>query len=150
MTSARNPLRAKASAAVSPPIPAPATMMVREDGKAIGDRSDQFAFQGAFRRSRLVGRKRRIIPVERRTIRADIFRIVTHVAKYMRMIERRHGPDAHELLRADLDLGDADIIVEMWNDVLGHVAGLLARKRAPYPVGTAISTRRCEKAANGE
>lgn len=68
----------------------------------------------------------------------------------MRMIERRHGPDAHELLRADLDLGDADIIVEMWNDVLGHVAGLLARKRAPYPVGTAISTRRCEKAANGE
>jgi len=44
----------------------------------------------------------------------------------MRMIERRHGPDAHELLRADLDLGDADIVVEMWNDVLGHVAGLLA------------------------
>jgi hypothetical protein len=38
----------------------------------------------------------------------------------MRMIERRHGADAHEFLGADLYFGNADIIMEMRNDILGH------------------------------
>src|SRR5205807_6020385 len=36
------------------------------------------------------------------------------------MVERRRRADAHELLRADLDHGRADVIVKMRNDVLGH------------------------------
>ena len=43
-TSARKPLRASASAAASPPMPAPAMMTVREDGSAIANRSDRFRF----------------------------------------------------------------------------------------------------------
>ncbi|BAM90662.1 hypothetical protein S58_46810 [Bradyrhizobium oligotrophicum S58] len=38
----------------------------------------------------------------------------------MRMIERRIGAHAHELMRADLDDGDAGIVVEMRDDVVGH------------------------------
>jgi hypothetical protein len=36
------------------------------------------------------------------------------------MIERRRGPDAHELLGADFYLGNADIVMEVRNDILGH------------------------------
>ena len=38
----------------------------------------------------------------------------------MRMVERGLGADAHELARADFDDGDARIVVEVGNDVLGH------------------------------
>jgi hypothetical protein len=38
----------------------------------------------------------------------------------MRVIERRIGADAHEFLRADLDHGDAGIVVEVRNDMVGH------------------------------
>jgi hypothetical protein len=49
------------------------------------------------------------------------------------MIEWRHGADAHEFLGADLYLGDANIIVEMRNDMLGHALDwLLAMQAAPY------------------
>src|SRR5579864_1978913 len=119
-TSTRKPLRASAKAVVSPPMPAPATMIVREDGRTIAGRSDRFAFQRAFRRPRLIGLERRIVAVKGRAIGADKFVVVAHVAKDMRMIERRHGADAHEFLGADLDLDDANIIVEMRNDIVGH------------------------------
>jgi hypothetical protein len=49
------------------------------------------------------------------------------------MIEWRHGADTHEFLGADLYLGDANIIVEMRNDMLGHALDwLLAMQAAPY------------------
>lgn len=95
-------------------------MTVREDGAAIVNRSDWFAFQRAFRRLRFIGLKRRIVAVKRRTIRANVFVVVAHVAKDVRMIERRHGADTHELLGADLYFSNANIIMEMWNDILCH------------------------------
>ena len=63
--------------------------------------------------------------VERRAIRADIFFIITHVAEHVRVIEWRHGADAHEFLGTDLYFGNANIIVEMWNDILGHALDCL-------------------------
>jgi len=38
----------------------------------------------------------------------------------MRMIERRHGADAHEFLGADIDHSDAQVIVKMRNDRVRH------------------------------
>src|ERR1700676_4584217 len=38
----------------------------------------------------------------------------------MRVIEWRIGAHAHEFLRADLDHRDAEIVVEMGNDMVGH------------------------------
>jgi len=43
----------------------------------------------------------------------------------MRMIEWRHGADAHEFLSADLYFGNADIVMEMRNDILGHAIDCL-------------------------
>src|SRR5215471_7809721 len=123
--SARKPLRASASAAVSPPIPAPAMMTVREDGSAIANRSDWFDFQRAFRRPRFIGLERLIVAVKRRTIWANVFFVVAHIAKDMRMIERRHGADAHEFLGADLYFGNANIIMEMRNDIVCHAPDCL-------------------------
>jgi hypothetical protein len=97
-------------------------MTVREDRPAIANRSDWFAFQRAFRRPRFIGLKRRIVAVKRRTIRANVFIVVAHVAKDVRMIEWRHGADAHEFFSADLYLGNANIIMEVWNDGFGHTA----------------------------
>jgi hypothetical protein len=39
----------------------------------------------------------------------------------MRMIERRIGADAHEFLRTDFDDGDTRVIVEVRNNVVGHI-----------------------------
>jgi hypothetical protein len=36
------------------------------------------------------------------------------------MIERRIGANAHEFLRADLNDGDAGIVVKVWNNMIGH------------------------------
>ncbi len=38
----------------------------------------------------------------------------------MGMIERRFGADAHEFPGADLDDGDARVVVEVGNDVVRH------------------------------
>jgi hypothetical protein len=38
----------------------------------------------------------------------------------VRVIERRIGADTHELTRSDFDGGDAGIILEVRNDVIGH------------------------------
>jgi hypothetical protein len=60
------------------------------------------------------------------------------------MIERRHGADAHEFLGANLYFGNANIIMEMWNDILGHALdGLLVIApygKIPYPAEAAVST----------
>ena len=106
-------------------------MTVREDGSAIANQSDWFALQRAFSRPCFIGLERRIVPIERRAIRADIFFIITHVAEDVRVIEWRRGADAHELLGADLYFGNADIIVEMRNDILGHALDCLAMAPAP-------------------
>jgi len=79
--------------------------------------------QGAFRRTRRVRRERRIVAIERRAIGADVFGVVAHVTKHMRMIERRLGADAHEFPGADLDDRDAQIVVEMGNDRVRHSLG---------------------------
>ena len=44
------------------------------------------------------------------------------------MIERRVGSDTHELPRADLDDGDAAIVMEVGDDVVGHVLHLGGRR----------------------
>ena len=46
--------------------------------------------------------------------------VVTHVAIYVRVVERRHCADAHEFLGADLDDRYAQVIVEMRNNRVGH------------------------------
>src|SRR5205807_4183977 len=86
--------------------------------------------------------------IERRTVRANVFIIVAHIAENVWMIERRQGADTHELFGADLYLGHADIVVEMRNDMLGHVLDWQRGRQTPYPVETAVSTTRSEKAAN--
>src|SRR5262249_33380876 len=93
------------------------------------ERSDRFAFQCAFRRPRFIGLERRVVAIKRRTIRANVFAIVAHVAEDMRMIERRHGADAHEFLGADLYLGDANVIMEMRYDIIGHALDCWVRLR---------------------
>jgi hypothetical protein len=39
----------------------------------------------------------------------------------MRMVERRIGAHAHELLRADLDYRDAGVVVKVRDDMVGHL-----------------------------
>src|SRR3954447_7867974 len=75
---------------------------------------------GAFLWPRLVSVQRPIVTIERRAIGTDELGVIAHVAEDMRMIERRRRADAHEFLRADLDHGCADIIMEVRNDVLSH------------------------------
>src|SRR5947209_15336777 len=119
----RNPTRVSASAAVKPPIPAPAITMVRERATRrvpLKMRSGGGRHPGAFRRDRLVGVELRIEAIERGAIRADELVVVAHVAEHMRMIEGRRRADAHEFLRADVDHRHARIVMEMRNDVLGH------------------------------
>jgi len=64
--------------------------------------------------------KLRIVAIERRAIRADDFALITHVEEDMWMIERRIRADAHEFLHADLNGIMASVILEVWDDVIGH------------------------------
>ena len=82
--------------------------------------SDSGVVQGAFRRPRGVRRQRRVVATERRAIRADVLGILAHVAIDVRVIERRHGADAHELLGADIDDRNAEVVMEVRNDCIGH------------------------------
>ncbi len=86
--------------------------------------------QRTFRRPRLIGRKRRIVAIERRAIRANVFGIVAHVAIDMRMVEWRLGADAHKFLGADLDDRDAGIVVEMRNYRVRHARDIRLSKSA--------------------
>src|SRR3954471_1743474 len=116
-TTTRNPFAASASAAVSPPIPAPATTMVRI---VATDRSGDLVLQHAFRRPGLAGAEVGGVAVQRGAIGTDYLVVVAEVEEDVRVIERRVGTDAHELLRADLDDRDAGIVVKVRNDVIGH------------------------------
>src|SRR6476619_721002 len=113
----RKPRAAIESAAVSPPIPAPATMMVRATAT---DRSGGLVLQDAFRRPGFASSKVGGKTVERRAIRADDLVVVAEIEKHVRMVERRIGAHAHELLRADLDYRDAGVVVEMRDDMVRH------------------------------
>ena len=86
--------------------------------------------QRAFRRSRRVVGERRIVAIERRAIRADKLVVAAHVAIDVRMIERRHRADAHEFFGADLDHRNAQVVVKMGNDRLGH-ANIRVNRAAP-------------------
>src|SRR5260370_18939351 len=114
----RNPLCASISAALNPPMPAPAIRTLRDDATALL-RSGGFG-QCARIRPRRVRVQGRIVPIERRAIRADDFFVAAHVEEHMRMVERRLGADAHEFARANLDHRDAGIVVEMGDDMIGH------------------------------
>src|SRR5216684_8267950 len=116
-TTTRKPFPASARAAVNPPIPAPATKMVRE---AATDRSGDFVFQHAFGRPGFAGGEVGGITIQGRAIRADDLVVVAKIEENMRMIERRIGAHTHELLRADLDDGNPGIVVEVRNDMIGH------------------------------
>ena len=98
-------------------MPAPATMIVRETATF---RSGYLVGQHAFRRARFAGLEVGGITVERRAIGADDLVVVAEIEKDMRMIERRVGADAHEFLRADLDDGNAGIVVKVRYDMIGH------------------------------
>src|SRR5882724_645816 len=114
----RNPLCASISAALNPPMPAPAIRTLRDDATEFL-RSGGFG-QGARFRPRRMRVQGRIVPIERRAIRADDLLVAAHIQKHMRMVERRPGADAHEFARANFDHCDARIVVEMGNDMIGH------------------------------
>src|SRR5450631_3908563 len=115
-TTTRKPCAASASDAVNPPIPAPATIMVRE---ATG-RSGDFIFQHAFGRPGFAGFEVGGKTIQRRAIGADDLVVVAKVEEDMRVVERRIGAHTHEFLRADLNDRNAGIVVKVWNDMIGH------------------------------
>jgi hypothetical protein len=89
----------------------------------------RFLFSGSFvggcfidatRWDSFVSMKLRIVAVECRAIRANDFAFVTHVEEDVWMIERRIRTDAHEFLHADFNGIMASVILEVWDDVIGH------------------------------
>ena len=90
--------------------------------------------QRQIRRTRFVMVEFRVVAVEGRAIFADDFVVVAHVAEYVRMVERRPGADAHELLRTDLDYRDAWFVVKMRYGMVGHktLASLEFVGNSPY------------------
>src|SRR5471032_3221285 len=119
-TTTRKPLRANARAVLKPPMPAPAMMTVLAEAMALRSLYSSRFGQGAFGRPSRVRIEHRVVTVERRAIRTDDLVVAAHVEKDMRVVERRLGAHAHEFARADFDLGQAGIIVEMGNDVVRH------------------------------
>jgi hypothetical protein len=91
--------------------------MVRE---AATGRSGGLVFHDAFGRPRLAGFEVGGVALQRREIGADDLVVVAEIEENMRVIERRIGAHAHELLGTDLDERNADIIVKVRNDVIGH------------------------------
>src|SRR6195952_4436973 len=83
-TTTRKPFAASASAAVSPPIPAPATTMVRKT--ATGRSGD---LQHTFRRPSLAGGKVGGEAIERGAVRADDLVVIAEIEKNVRMVEGR-------------------------------------------------------------
>src|ERR1700761_2661556 len=119
-TMTRNPCRASASEAVSPPMPAPATIIVRDAVTPPPDRSGHLVGQHAFRRPGFTGLEVGGVTIERRTIGADDLVVVAEIEKDVRVVEGWVGAHAHEFLRADLDDGDAGIVVKVGDDMIGH------------------------------
>jgi hypothetical protein len=69
----------------------------------------------------------RIMAIKRRAIGANNFVVVAHVAENVGVIERRQGADAHECPGANLDDGNARLVVEMRNDLVCHVKAQTSR-----------------------
>src|SRR5689334_3462969 len=84
-TTARKPFLASDNAAVSPPMPAPATKMVRDTAT---DGSGDLVLQHTLRRAGLARLEVGGEAVQRRAIRADDLVVVAEVEKHVRMIER--------------------------------------------------------------
>src|SRR5215208_8269107 len=116
-TTTRKPFLASASDAVSPPMPAPATKTVRETAT---DRSGGLVLQHAFRRPGFARAEVGGESIQRRAVGADDLVVVAEVEEHVRMVERRVGADAHELLRADLNDRNAGVVMEMRNHMIGH------------------------------
>ena len=92
-------------------------MIVREAATGLsGDLVDQ----DTFRRAGLAGLQIGGITIERRAVGADDLVVVAEIEKNMGMVERRIGADAHELLRTDLNNGNAGIVMEVRNDMVRH------------------------------
>ena len=83
--------------------------------------------QGAFGGNCSVRIQGRVVFVEGRTVGANDLCLVAHIEKHMRMIERRFGADAHEFVRADLDLHETGVIVKVRNHVIRHVQPICQR-----------------------
>src|SRR5712691_3627829 len=135
-TATLKPRSAIAKAAVSPPMPAPATRTVREDGKARAPGLGGLVRQRAFRRASLVV-ERGIVTEQRRAIGADDLGRVAHVEIDMRVVKGRQFALAHEFVRPDLDHRHARRVVKVGNDLVGHGC-LVAR------AGGTISIRRTD------
>src|SRR5690349_11351692 len=103
MTMICKPARARLSAAVRPPIPAPAMTAVRVAVTGAASGCGRRVSQGAFRWDCGVRVERAVVLIECRAIGADDLRLVAHIEKHVRMVERRLGADAHEFARSDLD-----------------------------------------------
>jgi hypothetical protein len=91
--------------------------MVRE---AATGRSGDLISHHAFRRPGLASGKVGGVTKQGRAIGADDLVVVAQIEKNMRVIERRIGAHAHELLRTDLNERNAGIIVKVRNDMIGH------------------------------
>src|SRR2546426_571494 len=89
---AASALSASASAAVSPPIPAPAMTIV---GGEATDRSGGLVLHHAFRRARFAGAQIRGKAIQRRAIGADDLVVIAEIEEHVRMVERWIGADAH-------------------------------------------------------
>src|SRR5450759_1850844 len=116
-TTTRKPRAASASEAVNPPIPAPATKMVREGATEL---LGGLVFHHAFGRAGFAGLEVGGVAIKGRAIGADDLVVVAEIEENMGMIERRVGAHAHELLRADLNDRNAGIVVKVRNDMVGH------------------------------
>lgn len=76
--------------------------------------------QCAFRGPRLEEVEFGVVTIEGRAVGADDFLLAPHIQEDVRMVEGRQCADAHEALGADLDDGDAQIVMEMGNRVFCH------------------------------
>src|SRR5262245_4719236 len=95
------PAASNASAAVNPPIPAPAMTIVRLSAtrRSGGEVAPvEVAGRVGHRRGKIGA-----IAVNGRAVRADDLVGVAHVDEDMRVVERRRGSDTHEFLDAHLN-----------------------------------------------
>jgi hypothetical protein len=89
-----------------------------------GTEASGYVPQHALRRPSFPCRKIRSKAIKGGAIRADDLAIIPKIEKDVRMIKRGVGADAHELLRAYFDDGDAGIVMEVRDNVIGHPSHL--------------------------
>ena len=101
-----------------------------EDGARSGHataRSGGLVLDHAFRRPGLASFQVGGETIKRRAIGADDLVVIAEIEKDMRVIERRIGAHAHELLRADLNDRYAGFVVKVRNDMVGHYIHLASQ-----------------------